>query len=421
MEVHLTSNCSLSSLSYHAMGSKYLANRALMIAALADGYSEVNGVPISQDMYDVFDVLTQLGIKFECRGHQVFIEGCNGQIPWPRQLRLGDNGTLARFVGALSALSHTAIELLPSKQLSQRPMHDLIVALKQAGVTVLSEQWPIKLHGPISCESIFIESAISSQYLSGLLIMACASQQAHQIVLQGPMVSKGYIDLTVDTLRQFGAVIEPTASGWSIPAGQLLKAQSYQCCSDVVGLSYVIALAIIRRQMLVIDGIHLTTREHCELETILSLLNVQWSSEGCQLRITPSKKPIVAFEIDANSLPDWVPTLAVLATFAAGASRITNVTHLRYKESDRLLALQTEFAKMNLSITMDGSDMLVQGGCAQSAALHSHDDHRIAMSLALLVEHKQPITITSAEAVNKSQPTFWDDLQRLGVNVRVDK
>ncbi len=395
-------------------GSKYEAVRLLFLAALSSGESVLTGLPDAQDILDAIQVLQDLGIEIEHNGSTATIQGSNGKFtPKSDKIYLGKSGTLARFVIPFVALQNQPIFVDADSQLCLRPMQEIFTALAEQGVKITSRDGhlPATIQGgTLGGKRIEIDVSRSSQFLSGLLLIAPIV--GLEITPIGKMVSKSFIELTLDLMRKFGATPLNTEGSYSFaPSGY--KPQRYQLSADWSSVSYFLGLAAITNTPAKIGNLDFDSKQgEAEFYTLLCQMGCEIVKKENSL-IFKRCDLLQGIEVDMNLLPDVVPTLAIIATFAETKTTIYNIEHLRYKECDRLNLVVEEINKLGGYAQAFADKMVIYPQKPKGGEVNTYDDHRMAMSFALLGLAGIPCSMQNPDCVNKSFPSFWE-MMRVG-------
>ncbi len=401
-------------------GSKSLTNRALMIAALADGTTTLTGVLESVDTQVMANALGQLGILVETdfANQSITIQGAGGKIPAAKaDLWCENSGTSIRFLTALCAIGNGTYRLDGNERMRERPIAPLVAALANAGIEAtceLTDDCPpvvIKTTG-LNAETIEVSGAISSQYLSGLLMMAPAAQSDITIRVVGELVSRPYIDMTLEVMRSFGAVIEePEPNQFRVKATGY-TGREYDIEPDASAASYFFAVAAITGGEVTVEGLHRNALQG-DVGFVDALVEMGCEAKWNTNSITVIGKPLKGIDIDMNTISDTAQTLACVAPFAEGPTRIRNVAHNRVKETDRIQAVVDELQRAGINAEEHEDGMTIHPGSPQSTTIHTYDDHRMAMSFALLGLKSPGISIADPGCTSKTYPHYFEDLERL--------
>lgn len=412
----------------HAVpGSKSYTNRALTIAAMARGASTLRGALESDDTHVARQALAQLGIRVDQDGSTFAVHGQEGRFHDPQQpLFLGNSGTATRFFTAMLTLAGFPCTITGNARMQERPIADLLVALNQLGADTASVHGtgcpPVRLGAQrLRGGSAEISGAISSQFLSALLMVAPYAQEDVTLHVRDRLVSVPYVDLTLDIMARFGVKVEhDNYKRFTIPGQQCYIGHDYLVEGDASAATYFWGLAALLGQEMCITNVPPTSAQG-DVRFLEVLERMGCTVQRDQtLRVVGPQCLQPLGDIDLNALPDAAMTVAVLAAFCAGTTRIGNVANLRVKETDRLHALATELRKIGATVTELPDGLCIEG---KPAALHgatiaTYDDHRMAMCFGMAGARLPGVQVEDPSCVSKTYPEFWDDLQRLGVHVR---
>ena len=412
-------------------GSKSDTNRALVIASLAKGKSRLQGISESDDSRLLIKALQQLGVKFHTVNNtDLEIFGLGAEFkPFFGELNCGIAGTTGRFLAAISALVPGNFVLTGEKKMLERPMLELLEALKQLGCQIDYLQnhgcLPVRFVNPEPISKIQktshirLKGNISSQFFTALLLIAPTLPLGLTIEVIGNQVSKSYIDMTQSILGQFGVeMLNENYKRYTIRPDQTYQAKTYQVEGDASGCSYFWGIAAITGQAIQVANIDPNSVQgDIKFADILGQMGCQVTKDFTQKTITvkgpvncQQLKPIT---VDMENMPDTAQTLAVVAAFAPGKTKITGLSTLKDKETNRLVAMQTELAKMQIQVDLGPDWMLIYGGNPKAAEICTYNDHRMAMSFAVAGTKIPGIKIQNPEVVNKSFPEFWTKLESL--------
>jgi 3-phosphoshikimate 1-carboxyvinyltransferase len=401
-------------------GSKSFSHRALIAAGLAAGPSILKNLLRADDTIHTAQALRQLGCTIHWEQDHCQVEGVGGNLGVPDgPIFLGDSGTSMRFLSAVAALGHGRYVLTGSARLCQRPIQDLLDALARLGVEATSE--PHNGCPPVIVQSrglaggpTKVSGNISSQFLSAILLISPFAARDVEIEVVGDLVSRPYVDITLNVMEDFGiAYYRQGYSNFAVPAGQRYQAHDYEVEGDASSASYFLGAAALTGGRVTLTNLN---PQSCQGD--IGFINVL-EQMGCLVEPSPDGvvlrgRPLQATQINMAHMPDLVPTLAVVAAFAQGETIITGVAHLRHKESDRLQAVATELTKMGIAVQETKDGLTIQGGRPKGACIETYNDHRIAMSFALVGLKTPGVSIADPECVAKSFPTFWDYFESLG-------
>lgn len=403
-------------------GSKSITHRALMMACLAAGPGEILNPLRAEDTLLTANALKQLGAAVEWRDNSVVVAPPARRWNQPVEpIFLGNSGTSTRFLIALAAAGTGTFILDGIPRLRERPVGPAAEALKALGVTV---RWLDKTGFPpveitscgLSGGDVTVDASRSSQFLSGLLLAAPTARRELRIAWPEPAASFPYVAMTLGMMQNAGIRFEQTGShAITVPAPQVYAPGNITVEGDCSSASYFWGAAAITGGEIVTAPISSKSLQgDCRLLDVIAKMGclIDWQPEGVRVR-GPAR--LAAIDIDMNEMPDMVPTLAVLAAFADGTSRIRNVAHLRIKESDRLAAMAAGLKMLHVGIEEFEDGLLIRGGnpSAPSAPIPARSDHRIAMAFAIAGLRLDGVAIQGADSVAKSFPDFWSYLENL--------
>ncbi|XZE55147.1 3-phosphoshikimate 1-carboxyvinyltransferase [Planctomycetaceae bacterium SH139] len=405
-------------------GSKSLTNRALICAALANGRSKLTDVLDSEDTRVMIAALQAVGVELDVdlAKQTIEVEGLAGshrdQQAAEVSLEIGNSGTTIRFLtAALSALGGRYY-LHGVPRMHQRPIADLIAAIEQlgGGAEALSPLGcpPVRIaSGGWQRGEVTVAGAVSSQYLSGLLMAAPASRRQITVRIAGELVSRPYVDMTLTLMRDFGVRVDVVdESTFLLPADQAYQGRSYTIEPDASAASYPWAAAAISGGTVTVQGLHRQALQgDVAFVEVLAKMGCQVSYEANQ--ITVSGRAARGIDVDMNAISDCVQTLAVVALFATGPTTIRGVGHNRFKETDRIGDLARELRKLGAEVTELDDGMRITPGELRGALLETYDDHRMAMSLALAGLSLPGVQIENPACTAKTYPHYFADLERL--------
>jgi 3-phosphoshikimate 1-carboxyvinyltransferase len=400
-------------------GSKSYTHRMLIAAALAEGTSIIQNSLKSEDTVYTADALRQIGISIIEEENRLIIHGGSGRFQaCKKPIYLGNSGTSMRLLTGIVSIGEGVYTLTGSDRMCERPIQDLLDSLNQIHVKAMSKNNngcpPIEVHGgKVDGGSVSINCEKSSQYLSSLLLLAPCTKKGLDISVTGKLVSKPYVDLTIDIMSQYG--IESVREGYNtfhINGCQSYKSGTFTVEPDCSQAGYFWAAAAITGAEVKVLGITKDTQQG-DVQFIRVLENM-----GCKIIHDPDGigvkgNALSGIEVDMSDMPDMVPTLAVVAAFANGKTIINNIAHLKDKESNRLGSVAAELTKMGIDAKTEDSVLIITGGDPRSAEIETYNDHRMAMSFSLAGLRVPGIVIKEETCVEKSFPNYWDIFQRL--------
>jgi 3-phosphoshikimate 1-carboxyvinyltransferase len=396
-------------------GSKSITNRALVLAALADGTTRLDGVLESDDTRYMQQALADLGIAVrKLSSTTLEIEGGRRRLKAPtKPLFVGNSGTTVRFLTALACLVDGPVTLVGDEAMAKRPIQDLVDGLAQLGVKIecASGCPPLTVYGGrLPGGRLSMRGDRSSQYFSALLLAGALSEGETELGIEGELVSRPYVEITRRMVEDFGGKIEVTAGGFWWRGGGTYRARSYEIEPDASSASYAFAFAAATGSRVQVPGLgpRALQGDYAFVDLIERLgARVERSAE-----VTTVQGGAVLQGIDADMfhISDTVMTLAALAPLASGPTSIRNVANIRIKETDRLAATVAELRRLGQEVT-EGSDFLrIEPRPVTPAIVRSYKDHRMAMSFAILGAARAGISIEDPSCVAKTYPEFWRDL-----------
>lgn len=400
-------------------GSKSYTHRALIAAALAEGESLLTNALRAEDTELTAQALSLMGAELEWEEHTVRLRGTGGRLkPVTEPIFLGNSGTSMRFLTAVAALGQGTYRLTGTPRLCQRPMGELLAALRSLGAQATSEKGndcpPVTVQGGgLKGGEVQLSGSLSSQYVSALLLVAPLTPEGLDLTVTGELVSRPYVDITLSVLSAFGITYERQEyRRFLVPGGQAYQARHYEIEADASSASYFWAAAALTGGQVTIANLSLDSAQG-DIDFLAVLGRM-----GCRLRSSPEGLtveggPLKGIEMDMSAMPDLVPTLAVLAAYAEGETVISGVAHLRHKESDRLAAMVSELGKMGISAEETPDGLRIVGGTPHGAEIDPHGDHRIAMSFAVAGLKTEGMVIRDPDCVAKSFPDFWEYMEKI--------
>jgi len=410
-------------------GSKSLTNRALVLAALADGECELSNVLFADDTRVCLESLQNLGfdLMIDETTCTVRLKGHGGRVPSKgAKLFCGNSGTTIRFLSALCALGDGAFELDGVDRMRQRPIGELVELLRNLGVRVTylqNEGFP-----PIRIDArrlpgglVRFGNALSSQYLSAVLQVAPYAEREVQVDLEPRQTSWPYVAMTMRLMDEFGVLTELERDPKTheprkiiIPPGKYTATQ-YAIEPDASNASYFLAAAAIREgAKTTIEGLGKQSLQgDVGFADVLHRMGADLVF-GKDFIEVGGRDRLEGIDVDLSAMPDMAQTLAVVALFAEGPTTIRGLHTLRVKETDRIAALATELAKLGAEVDVESDDLTIHPPeKIKTAWIDTYDDHRMAMSFAIAGTRNAGVTIKNIECVNKTYPRFFADLARL--------
>jgi 3-phosphoshikimate 1-carboxyvinyltransferase len=402
-------------------GSKSLTNRYLACLALAEGASVIRHAAICDDTERMVAGLTALGVwvELDAASQRIRLRGCRGN--WPAEqadVDAGSAGTAMRFLTALACTGQGEYRLDGSPRMRARPIRQLVDALRELGAEIGyagADGCPplnIAARGLAGGLLTFHEPP-SSQYISALLMVAPLARGDVFIDIRGPLVSRPYVEMTLDVLRELGADAVEEGGRFIVPGHQHYRAAEVAVEPDASGATYFWAGAAITGGRARVAGLTRRSRQgDARFVDVLAQMGCRVDEGADWLEVSgPPAGTLRGIDVDLNAMPDTVQTLAVAAVFAQGPTTIRNVANLRIKETDRLAALGAELAKLGATVDVREDGLTITPPARlTSATIDTYDDHRMAMSFAVAGLVLPGLRIREADCVSKSFPSFFDAL-----------
>ena len=403
-------------------GSKSITNRALVCAALAEGNSVLRGALVSEDTHVMIDSLQRLGIdvRVEDGGTTLQVAGCGGRIPaGEAELFVANSGTTIRFLTALVTLGNGVYRLDGIDRMRERPIGDLLDALNQLGTSAKSDSNNACPPVTVTTSGLTggiakVRGNISSQYLSGLLMAAPYAKAKAEIVVDGELVSRPYVAMTLAVMKSFGVGVDDSdVERFVIDAPQSYRSCEYDIEPDASAASYFWAAGAITQGTVRVEGL---SRDALQGDVAFCECLKQM---GCEVEyepdaVTVTGKPLRGIDVNMNAISDTVQSLSAVAIYADGPTTITGVAHNRHKETDRIGDLACELRKLGAEVEeFDDGMRITPPADVTSAEIETYNDHRMAMSLALVGLNTPGVVIKNPDCTQKTYPNFFDDLARL--------
>jgi 3-phosphoshikimate 1-carboxyvinyltransferase len=403
-------------------GSKSISNRVLLLAALAQGETEVHGLLDADDTRVMIDALRLLGVHIVERAGAVDVRGVAGQFPEKKaDLFLGNAGTALRPLAAVLALSEGEYHVRGVARMHERPIADLVDALRAIGARIEyagNDGFPpLTIHpARIALRPVKVKGDVSSQFLTGLLMALPVLRRQSAIEVEGELISRPYVELTLNTMRRFGVEVRREAwKSFGIPASSYVSPGRVHVEGDASSASYFLAAGALGGGPVRVQGVGRdSVQGDVRFVEVLERMGAQVVLGEDFIEVRNDGKGLRAIDMDMNHIPDAAMTAAVLALFADGPSTIRNIASWRVKETDRISAMATELRKLGAAVE-DGSDYLkiVPGNIRANVSIDTYDDHRMAMSFALVALGGVPVRINDPGCVAKTFPRFFDEFRKI--------
>ncbi len=406
-------------------GSKSISNRVLLLAALARGDTLLEGLLDADDTRVMRTALAALGVIIVDDDSRVSVSGCGGAFPVREaELFLGNAGTAFRSLTAALAFSGGLYRLDGVPRMRERPIGDLVDALNALGARIeyLDRQGfpPLQIQ-PITAltsDRASVRGDVSSQYLTGLLMAAplCAPPQGLTITVDGPLISRPYIDMTLALMRRFGVEVARHGDEFIVPRGEYAAPGRLQVEGDASAASYFLALGALAGGPVRVLGVGRDSAQgDVRFADALASIGARITlGDGFIEAAAPASGRLHGIDADFNHIPDAAMTLAVVALFADQPTTLRNIGSWRVKETDRITAMANELRRLGGQVD-EGADWLRIHPSARlrEATVETYDDHRMAMCLSLAAAGGVPVHVRDPKCVSKTYPTYFDELARL--------
>ncbi|NIE50987.1 MULTISPECIES: 3-phosphoshikimate 1-carboxyvinyltransferase [Pantoea] len=404
-------------------GSKSVSNRALLLAALANGTTRLTNLLDSDDVKHMLNALQALGVSYTLSADRTVCEvvGNGGPLraDQPLELFLGNAGTAMRPLAAALCLGEQSVVLTGEPRMKERPIGHLVDALRQGGARIdyleQTDYPPLRLNGGFTGGEVSVDGSVSSQFLTALLMTAPLAQNDTTITIKGELVSKPYIDITLHLMRCFGVDVDNQHYQRFVVKGQ----QQYQSPGDYLvegdasSASYFLAAAAIRGGTVRVTGIgRNSVQGDIRFADVLEKMGavIEWGDDY----IACTRGALNAIDMDMNHIPDAAMTIATTALFAEGTTLMRNIYNWRVKETDRLAAMATELRKVGAEVE-EGHDFIrvTPPAQLQHADIGTYNDHRMAMCFSLVALSDTPVTILDPGCTAKTFPDYFQQLAKI--------
>jgi len=401
-------------------GSKSVSNRALLLAALAQGTTRLTNLLDSDDVKHMLNALSALGIRYTLSADCTLCEvnGAGGPLRADKALKLflGNAGTAMRPLAAALCLANNDIVLTGEPRMKERPIGHLVDALRQGGAQIdyleQTDYPPLRIRGGFTGGAVSVDGSVSSQFLTALLMAAPLAMQDTQITIKGELVSKPYIDITLHLMKTFGVTVENHNYQRFVIRGQqsYVSPGSYLVEGDASSASYFLAAAAIKGGTVRVTGVgRNSVQGDIRFADVLEKMGaeIEWGDEY----IACTHNKLRAIDLDMNHIPDAAMTIATTALFAEGTTVLRNIYNWRVKETDRLSAMATELRKVGAEVE-EGHDFIRITPPQQliAAEIGTYNDHRMAMCFSLVALSDTPVTILDPKCTAKTFPDYFERL-----------
>lgn len=404
--------------------SKSMSHRSIICAALSNGVSTISNVAYSDDILATMAAVEAMGASIERNGDVLTITGNGGIINTNSStIDCAESGSTLRFIIPLFSLSNKRITFVGHNRLMKRPQDIYRIMFEEQGLYFNQEDDLLTIEGALKAQQYVVNGNISSQFISGLLFTLPLLEQDSTLEIVPPFESQSYANLTIELLSKFGIKITKIDDlHYHIPGNQQYIANNYRVEGDYSQLGFHAVLAAINND-LKLNGISKNSQQGDRI--ILDFLkncgvDIEIKDDYCIIH----QSEIKGCSLDLADCPDLGPILTILGMYAQGDFKLENCSRLRLKESDRIAAMEEGLRKLGVSIHSDENTIYMNNSDKEyhgNVIVDGAKDHRIVMSFAVAATTLDtPITITNAQAINKSYPNFFDDLQKLGIQVVIE-
>lgn len=398
--------------------SKSSVHRALICASLAKGKSEVFPIDFSNDINATIDCIKQLGAKVVIEDDKITVDGTNTFCTENCTMNCLESGSTLRFLIPIACVGAVNATFVGEGRLPQRPIGTYLELLPKFGVTLKTKGGlPLETSGKLQAGEYKIAGDISSQFITGLLFALPLLKEDSKIILTSKLESKGYVDMTINTMKMFGVNILEVENGYFIKGNQSYKPHNCTPEGDWSQVAFFMAGGAINGDVTIKGVDYKSAQGDKECVEIFKRFGAKVITDENSVRVL--KSSMTGTTIDASQIPDLVPILAVVGAFAKGQTVIKNAQRLRIKESDRLKAISDGLNNIGAKVEETPDGLIITGTeQLQGGNTLGYNDHRIVMSLTIAtVGCKKSVTITDKESINKSYPNFFKDFSSLGGKV----
>ena len=406
-------------------GSKSISNRALMLAALASGRTRLTGLLRADDTERMLESLTKLGVKVTADGDAAVIEGAGGFFPVKSaQLFIGNAGTAARTLTAALAFAGGHYRLDGIERMRERPIGDLLAALRTLGADITCEMkegfLPLVFRpaAPVG-RRVSVRGNVSSQYLTALLLTAplIAPEAGLEITVEGELISRPYIDITLSMMKTFGADVTVTKEGFRVAKGGYHAQENYAVEGDASGASYFLALGALTGGPVRVEGVGRNALQgDAAFADVLEQMGAVITRGDRYIEASLSAgKVLKGITLDCTKIPDAAMTLVPMALKTEGPVRLTGIASWRVKETDRIAAMAAEMNKFGVRVESGPDWIEVERGATveENVEVATYDDHRMAMSFSLAAAAGVPVVIKDPGCTAKTYPAYFDEFFRI--------
>lgn len=400
-----------------AISSKSIFHRALILASFSEKKIKISFNALSKDILKTLEILNSLGTKLTIK--KQYVEICKGNPIHEVDINFGESGSSLRFLLPYIFLHDRKAFLSAERRLSERPIKDLVEQISKNGVNLSSKKLPFTGRGSFYQEDkVFrFPGNISSQYISGILMIAPFMKGKTRIIIEGRLESKPYVDMTIKIMKDFGLIISENDFGYEVCGEQKIKdIRTYIIEGDYSNSATFIASGIIGGEMIIRNLKYPSIQGDSKI--IEEILKSGGNIEIFKDFVIVKKSDIKGFDIDCSDIPDLVPVLSVLAHYSTEKSILRNVNRLRLKESDRIESLLNLFERVGGDCKYINGDLHIEPARLHGNRIESFNDHRIVMAATVVaVLSREEVEIDGFEAIEKSYPDYVEELKKIGMEV----
>ncbi len=400
-------------------GSKSITNRALLLAAMADGRSVINGILLSGDTRAFLQCLRDLGYPMEVDEKNCRVAITGGKPVPGSGIYVNSAGTAARFLAAFLSSQDADFFVDASEQMKRRPMKPLLDALSGLGAEISYPEkegyLPFRIHGCSAGGEITIDGTLSSQFVSALLMSGSQFRNGLVLKVQGKETAKSYIEMTKRMMGEFGGTVICEGNRYTMPGNSRYQARVYDVEPDISGACYFIAAAVLTGREIFLPGVFRDSMQgDIRFLDVAEKLGAVVAEEEGGIRVTgPAGGKYPGIDLDMNDFSDQVMTLAVLAVFADSPTTIRNISHIRNQESDRVAAVTAELTRLGIGCRETEDGIQIIPGEVKPAVIQTYNDHRMAMAFSLIGLRCEGIVIADPECVSKTFENYFEVLESL--------
>ena len=400
--------------------SKAQTHRALFAGLLSEGTTSIDNPLSCDDTKASTNAISAMGAKLQFEKEKWRVESDGMLHPPSGTIDCGESGVTLRFTIPIASLVGVDVRLTGAPRLMRRPLQPLINAMNQMGVSVVAGSEVAVKSASVKGGVVNIPGNVSSQFISGLLFAAPLMEEGLEIIVTSLLESRGYVALTIAVMKQHGVNVQTNSemSYFRVASRQRYRSADHTIPGDYSSAAFLIAAAAVTGSTITVAGLSQNESDpDSAFLHILTQMGVRstFSRDGLHVE----GRRLKASKVNISNCPDLGPVTAVLGTCADGKTEITGAERLRYKESDRLATIASELKSLGAEVQVTQDGLVVSGPSPlRGGTVESHGDHRIAMALAVAaLNAKNTVTIRNAESVNKSYPTFFNDIRSLGVEI----